>query len=157
MKTTTVLGAALLLFGTGLFGCSNTSEGVKQDTADNTQKVQQAADNAGAAVDKAANNAGAAVDKAAKTTAEETSHVAKNASDALTLTPKVKDAIVADSGLNDTRNTIDVDSNDNLVHLKGTVISSALKKRAGEIAAKTIKESNAKATVKNELKVQAAQ
>lgn len=145
MKKLFALGAALLTCGLGVYGCSNTAEGAKEDTAQNTAKVQDAGEKAASAVDKAADSAAANVKDAAKDT-----------SAALSLTPKVKEAITADAELNDTRNLINVDSKDNVVHLKGHVISEALKSKAGQIAEKTLKDANATDTVSNELEVNPA-
>jgi osmotically-inducible protein OsmY len=142
MKKLFAMGAALFLFGAGVVGCQNAAEGVKEDTAKNAQAVGQAADRAGAAAEKATENVAAGTQEAAK-----------NASAALALTPKVKAAITADPMLNDTRNTIDVDSKDNVVHLKGTVVNNEMKKRAGEVAQKTLTEANATDRLSNELVV----
>src|SRR5690349_19809862 len=109
MKRMFLSGAAALLLGLGVVGCSNTAEGVKEDTS----------------------NAGQVVSKAADNTVDATKDAAKNATAALEVTPRVKAAIVADSKLNDTRNKIDVDSKDGVVHLKGHVISNDMKRLAG--------------------------
>ncbi|HZP81202.1 MAG TPA: BON domain-containing protein [Chthonomonadaceae bacterium] len=134
MKTLALLGATALLFGVGLVGCQNTAEGVKEDTAKNTQAVQTAADRAAEATKNAAQN------------------VSAEAADA-TQTGKVKTAITSDSLLNDTRNRIDVDTAKGVVHLKGHVATNDMKRRATEVAEKTIKESGASYTVSNELTV----
>jgi len=124
--------ALALVLGFGAIGCQKTAEGVSQDAQTAGAKIEQTAEKTGEAISKGAENAGAA----------------------LGMTPKVKNAITADSALNDVNNRIDVDSTDDVVHLKGHVTSNELKRKAGEIAAKTIKDSNAKQTVSNELVVQ---
>jgi len=138
MKTLDAKRSALLLgiclFGASFaaVGCQNTAEGAKQD-----------AQNTGAAVENAA-------DKAATATKEATG----NAGDALSLTPKVKAAIVADASLNDTKNLIDVDTKDNVVYLKGHVQTNDEKKKATAIAEKTVKDAGSTDTVMNQLTVE---
>jgi hyperosmotically inducible protein len=153
MRTGFVLGPALLLLGLGLVGCSNTAEGVKEDTAKNAQAASNAADQTAAATDKAVDNAAQATKQAAQNAGEATSQAAKNTAAALNVTPKVKDAIMADKTLNDTRNNIDVDSKDGIVHLKGHVASEEMKQQATTVAEKTLKDMNATDTVSNELTV----
>jgi osmotically-inducible protein OsmY len=126
------LGALAFVVGFGAIGCQKTAEGVEEDASKIGQEASQVAQKTGEAVKEGA----------------------KDASAALALTPKVKNAITADAALNDTRNLIDVDSADNVVHLKGHVISQALKDKAGAIAKKVIAESKATDTVSNELVVQ---
>ena len=65
------------------------------------------------------------------------------------LTTKVKTALANDAGLK-TMTSIDVDSKDGVVTLKGKVDSAELKKKAGDVAKKV---SGVK-SVKNELKVE---
>lgn len=132
MKKLMQMGALAFVLGLGAIGCQNTAEGVEQDASKIGQEASQVAEKTGEAVHEGA----------------------KDASAALSLTPKVKNAITADAALNDTRNLIDVDSADNVVHLKGHVISQALKDKAGSIAKRVIAESKATDTVSNELVVQ---
>jgi hyperosmotically inducible periplasmic protein len=66
-----------------------------------------------------------------------------------TLTTKVKTALASDAGLG-TMTSIDVDSKDGVVTLKGKVDSADMKKKAGEIAKKV----GGVKSVKNELKVE---
>lgn len=74
MKRLFLLASAAVLFGTGIVGCSNTSDGMKADAANDTAAVKNAADTAavktvkgteaaGAAVEKGVANAGATVEK----------------------------------------------------------------------------------------------
>lgn len=132
MKKLLMMGSVLALFGMGVIGCQNTAEGVKEDAANTGQAVSQGAENAGAAAQDAA----------------------KDVSAAVSVTPKVKTAITADPELNDTRNRIDVDTADNVVHLKGHVTSNELKRKAGEIAQKVLNENNSTDKLSNELVVQ---
>src|SRR2546429_3058848 len=119
MKRPFLFGAAAFLLGTSLMGCSNTEKGLEKDAAINGQKVSQA-------TQKATENISPSIKEGAK-----------NATAALEVTPKVKNAITADSQLSDKRNQIDVDSANGTVHLKGHVVNNEMKKRAGEIAQKT--------------------
>ncbi len=154
MQTRFALGAAaLLLFSMGVVGCSNTAEGAKEDTAKDTQAVGAAADRAANAVNNAADRAASATQKAAANVADATKDTAKNTAEATEITPKVKLAITNDKQLNDTRNLINVDSKDGVVHLKGHVISDAEKQHAEQVATQTLKEANSTDTVSNELTV----
>jgi osmotically-inducible protein OsmY len=159
-----ILGAALFLLGTSVIGCSNTAQGLKQDTANNAQAAKEATDRAALATEKAAHNAAVQANKAAENAASATEKAAASASqaaketgsnveDATTLTPKVKLAITSDSELNNTKNLINVDTANDVVHLKGHVMTNRMKQRAGTIAEKTVKASHSSDTVSNELKV----
>jgi osmotically-inducible protein OsmY len=143
--TRTALALAFCLAGAtfGVIGCQNTAEGAKEDAAKDTAAV-------GNAAEKTADATKDAADKAAMATKEG----AENAGDALTMTPKVKNAIVSNATLNDPKNLINVDTKDGKVHLKGHVLSNDQKKLAGDIAAKTVKESGSSDTVLNELTVE---
>ncbi len=90
MKRLFLLASAAVLFGTGIVGCSNTSDGMKADAANDTAAVKNAADTAavktvkgteaaGAAVEKGVANAGATVEKGA---AEAGAAVQKGAAEA---------------------------------------------------------------------------
>lgn len=169
MKQYALLGAAACLLSMGLFGCSNTAEGVKQDASQDGQKVaqatneavdatKQAATNAADATKKAADSAGQAVASAAQDAGQAAKNATKDATQAVDsagTTSKVKLAIVADKDLNDTKNLINVDTKDDVVHLKGHVQNNAEKKKATEVADKALKDMNATAKVSNELTVEA--
>lgn len=137
-------GLAALFGGATLTGCSNTAEGAAEDSKNAAATVEKGAERAGAAVEKAAVGAEKAVEGAAQ-----------DAAGALNITPKVKEAILADSELNNTANTIDVDSADGKVHLKGEVMSNEMKKKAEEIAKKVISDNGKTDMVSNELVVKA--
>lgn len=115
--------------------------------------TSKAADNAAAATSKAADHVAAATGKAVDETTKTVGAAGKNAGDALTLTPKVKLAITNDKELNNTKNTINIDTADNVVHVKGMVLTSEMKKRAGDIAEKTVKDAGSNDKVVNELTV----
>ncbi len=158
------LGAVVFLFGAAVIGCSNTAEGAKQDAATDTSAVKDAGDRAAVATEKATDHAVAATEQAAGNAAVATKEAAdkaavatekagKNTSDALTLTPKVKLAIINDSELNNVKNLVNVNSGNNQVRLDGHVLTNEMKKRAGMIAQKTVKEANSPDMVENNLKV----
>ncbi len=167
------MGAACLLVGFGAIGCSNTAEGVGEDTSAAGQKVAAGAENAGQAVKnagQAVKNAGAnAVDAtkdAAANVADATKNAAANAGHAvkeagkdtaenLDVRPKVKLAITADKDLNNTSNLIKVEPKDGVVYLRGHVISDSMKTKATEVATKSLKDMNSTDTIQNELTVQA--
>jgi len=126
------MSALALLLGLGAVGCQNTAEGVKEDSQQVGQKVSEATQEVGRDVKEATGDIGAAT----------------------TLTPDIKSAITADPALNDPKNLINVDSTDEVVHLKGHVTSNELKKKAGEIAQKVLNDRNAKNQLSNELVVE---
>jgi len=141
-KTLAVTALCLYGAGFGLFGCQNTVEGMKEDTNKNAPVIENAAEKA---VD--------ATKRAAQTAAEKTKEATANSGDALTLTPKVKSAIIADPKLKDPKNLIDVDTKDGTVYVKGHVITNDEKRLAGDIAAKTVKEAGSNDKVMNQLTV----
>jgi len=131
MKRVLELSALLALGGTLLTGCPKAQEAANAG-ADAAANAGRAADNAGAnamkGVKDAANGTAAALD-----------------------TAKIKTAIIADAALNDPANEINVDVTDKFVFLKGHVKNNDLKKKAGEIATKSVKEAGSTLEVKNTL------
>ena len=116
----------------------------KNDTTlPNTQERAQNRDKVATEADKAKEKLPTA-DERAKNRETVTSGTAGAA-----LTTKVKSALAADVGMK-TVTSIDVDSKDGVVTLKGKVDSADLKKKAGEIAKKV----GGVKSVKNELKVE---
>jgi len=115
----------------------------KQDTLPNAQERAQNRDKVGSTVDKTTEKLPDANERAKnrETVSSSTAGAA--------LTTKVKTALASDAGLG-TMTSIDVDSKDGVVTLKGKVDSADLKKKAGEVAKKV---SGVK-SVKNELKVE---
>ena len=147
MKKRTTLwlmsGLATLLTGVGS-GCQNTADGAAKDTKIAAEATAQAAQ-------KVSQKAAETIEKTdAKGTAK---HLGKNVTAALEVTPRVKAALLADKELSGAGNHLDVDSKDGIVHLKGHVVSNALKKRAGEIAKKTVRDSGGTDEVRNHLLV----
>ena len=115
----------------------------KQDTLPNAQERAQ---NRGKVQDKVESTK----DKmpTAQERAKNREKVSSTASNA-TLTIKVKTALASDAGAK-TMTSIDVDSNNGVVTLKGKVDSAAMKKKAGDIAKKV----DGVKSVKNQLKVE---
>ena len=115
----------------------------KQDTLPNAQERAQNRDKVESTVDKTTEKLPDANERAKnrETVSSSTAGAA--------LTTKVKTALASDAGLG-TMTSIDVDSKDGVVTLKGKVDSADLKKKAGEVAKKV---SGVK-SVKNELKVE---
>ena len=170
MKKIFALSAILSIGGLMLAGCPKTEEaaagagnamgdaaasagkvtagaaqGVANSTADAGKAAADATANAGKAVAGAADNVGAGAMGAMK-------DGAKALSGSLD-TAKVKAAIVADSTLNDPKNDINVDTTATAVMLKGHVVNNAMKMKAGDIAAKAVKESGSNLPLKNMLLV----
>jgi osmotically-inducible protein OsmY len=137
------MSALALLLGLGAVGCQNTGEGIQKDAANVGQEVSQATQKTGEAISEGTR-------EVVKDTKEATGDIGA----ATTLTPDIKSAITADEALNDSRNRIDVDSTDEVVRLKGHVISNELKQKAGEIAQRVLDERNAKNKLSNELVVE---
>ncbi len=79
---------------------------------------------------------------------------AEDAGAAMSLTPEIKSAIVANPFLNEDGNVIDVDSTAEAVVLRGHVKSEKNRALAEEIARKILKDKGSKTPLKNELKVQ---
>ncbi len=112
-------------------GCNDTAKGVEKDSKE----------------------AGAAVEEGAAVAGENIKEGAGDIGAAATLTPMIKSAIVANPILNDNGNMIDVDSTDNGVRLKGTVVSEEVKKMAEQMAAKIMAENKSDQKLINELVV----
>lgn len=106
-----------------MFGCQNTAEGVKEDAESNMESAAKTADESLDAFDNGK------------------------------LTMAIKTAIIADDGLNDTRNMVNVDTTDGSVILTGHVHSAELRDRAAEIAKEEIDEAGVTRTIENELEI----
>jgi osmotically-inducible protein OsmY len=100
--------------------------------------VEQEAEKASSKANEALDTVGEAVDSAAAAT---------------TLTPRLKTAITADPDLNDPKNHINIDSNDERVTIDGHVETAALKARAEKIVREEMRKANATQTVVNNLHV----
>lgn len=133
MKKVLALTTLLAVTGLLLAGCPKAQEAANA-TADAAANAGRAADNAGAAAVEGVKDA------------------AKGAAGALD-TAKIKAAIIADAGLNDPANTINVDVTEKAVFLKGNVKNNDLKRKAGEIATKQVKDAGSTLEVKNMLLV----
>lgn len=136
MKALIVIAAATLAFPVYAQQKQDTTLPNTQERAQNRDKVENQ-------VDKAQDKL-PSTNERAKNRETVTSGTAGAA-----LTTKVKTALASDAGLS-TMTSIDVDSKDGVVTLKGKVDSADMKKKAGAIAKKV---SGVK-SVKNELKVE---
>jgi len=136
MKALIVVAAAALAFPVYAQQKSDTTLPNAQERAQNRDKVATEADKAKEAL------------PSAEERAKNRETVSSGAAGAA-LTTKVKTALANDAGLK-TMTSIDVDSKDGVVTLKGKVDSADLKKKAGDVAKKV---SGVK-SVKNELKVE---
>ena len=173
------IGAALLLLGTGIVGCSNTAEGAKEDTKDAGTAVQKTGEKAVTAVDNGAKAAGdnlkkagedtAAAAKDAGTAVQKTGEKAvagtekavgdagktvAGAGEAAVTTPMVATAIDKDSELGNTSmSKINVDTKDGKVILRGHVKTNEMKKKAETIAKKTLTDNKRTEPVVNQIMV----
>lgn len=129
MKHISIAGIAILLI---LAGCQNTSEGMKKDSEINSENAA----------------------KEAQKMSKDAGELGKDLSAAAALTPKITLAFTADKDLNDAKNSLNVDSSDEKVTLKGHVTSEKLKARAEELAANVLKENNAHQRLENLIEVQ---
>jgi len=136
MKALIVVAAAALAFPVYAQQKQDTTLPNAQERAQNRDKVETQADKAKDALPTTQERA-----KNRETVSSGTAGAA--------LTTKVKTALASDAGLG-TMTSIDVDSKDGVVTLKGKVDSADMKKKAGEVAKKV---SGVK-SVKNELKVE---
>jgi hyperosmotically inducible periplasmic protein len=136
MKALIVIAAAAIAFPVYAQQKQDTTLPNAQERAQNREKVQ---DKTEAAKEKLPT-----ADERAKNRETVSSGTAGAA-----LTTKVKSALASDAGLS-TMTSIDVDSKDGVVTLKGKVDSADMKKKAGDVAKKV---SGVK-SVKNELKVE---
>jgi osmotically-inducible protein OsmY len=159
MKKVFALSAIFAVSGMMLAGCPKTQEAA-QDAAnagvDAAASAGKAAAGAAAGAANTVADAGKAVGAAADNAGAAAMGAAQDAGKAITGaldTAKIKAAIVADPGLNDPANTINVDVTDKNVFLKGNVKNNELKKKAGEIAQKSMDEAASKLELKNMLLV----
>ncbi len=136
MKAITVIAAAALAFPVYAQQKQDTTLPNAQERAQNRDKVATEADKAKESLPSAEERA-----KNRETVSSSTAGAA--------LTTKVKSALASDAGLS-TMTSINVDSKDGVVTLKGKVDSADMKKKAGDVAKKV---SGVK-SVKNELKVE---
>ena len=141
-RSAALLITAALCACFGLAGCSNTMSGAKQDATTDTQKVATATDDAAAKTAAAAHAVG-----------HEAKDVPKDVNSAAIITPEVKTAILRDPVLNNPANLINVNSHDNVTHLKGHVMTADMKTRAQEDAQVVLSKRHPDYKVSNELAV----
>jgi len=142
-----LLGALCAAFALAAFG------GCKSNGAPDTSGTVHAANRAEYQTHKATSHAGAKAENAGAQVEHSAKVTGKNITAALVVTPLVKNAIRNDKMLNDKRNTINVDSKDNVVHLRGAVLNNAMKKRAGQVAQKVLTDHKSTDHLSNELHV----
>ena len=147
------IGAVCLLFGLAAVGCSNTEEGAAKDTNAVGQKVAAGTEQAGQAMKNAGENAADATKNAAVNAGHAVKEVGKDTAENTSVRPKVKLAITADKELNNIANEIHVEPKDGVVHLRGHVISDAMKSKAESVTTNTLKDMKSSDTVQNELTV----
>jgi osmotically-inducible protein OsmY len=142
MKSNLMLAlAALSLLSLALVGCNKAEEAATAAADAGKTAVNTTVDAGKTAVDTTVD---AGKDAAGK----------MSAAVAGTLdTASVKAAIIADAGLNDPKNEVNVDVNDKGIFLKGHVASNDLKKKAGEIATKCLTDAKSDKKVVNQLLV----
>jgi len=179
-KSMAAVAASLVaLFALGAAGCSdrteqaasNTVEGAAQDAANHTQAAgeavagagreikeetqqaaqatAQAADKAGDAITEGARRADEAVGGAVKGVAKET----QDAGQVLTITPKVKNALVASKEIDASTINVDTSGEKDTVVLKGTVRSAKEKQLATQLAQKALTDNKSSFKVVNQLTV----
>ena len=139
MKALIVVAAAALAFPV----YAQKSDTKTDTTLPNAQERAQNRDKVATEADKAKDALPTAEERAKNR--EKVSSTTSNA----TLTTKVKSALAKDEGAG-TMTSINVDSNNGVVTLKGKVDSAEAKKKAGEIAKKV----EGVKSVKNELRVE---
>lgn len=114
-----------------LLGCSNTVEGAKEDAKENSMSAEETMERTSQNMGETARDVGAAA----------------------TLTPMIKSAIIADPTLNDSANSINVETTEERVTLKGHVKTAEMKMLAQSIAERTLLDKKASQTVDNQLEV----
>lgn len=134
----------VLTAAVSLSGCGNTLSGAKQDAANDTQKTQQAADQASQTVKTDAQKAGQAV-----------AVLPENAEANTVVRPAVKTAIIRDPVLTQSGNLIDVNAAPQTITLTGHVTDASMKQRATEDAQVALKK-HPGYTLRNELTVAGA-
>lgn len=114
-----------------MLGCGNTADGMKKDSEVVGEKTAQGAENAGKNMNEAGGDIGAAT----------------------MLTPKIKNAIIANARLNEEKNLIDISSTEEVVTIDGHVTSEELKALAEEVVTTYLKDSKETQKVKNNLTI----
>jgi len=137
-----------------------TGEAIGNTAEKAAEATGQAVENAGEAVGGAAKAAGDAVETGVENAGEAVGGAVKGAQQGVTdaaqsaaLTPKIKNALVADKQID--ASTIDVDTSGeaNTVILKGTVRSAAEKTRAATVAQKALTDAKSTFKLRNDLTV----
>jgi predicted small secreted protein len=98
-------------------------------------------------------NTAEGIKKDAEKDSRQAAEAGRDIGSAISLTPTIKAAIVADPTLNDPGNEINVETSEEQVVLKGHVKTEEMKAMAADIAQRTIKDKGGKQSVVNELVV----
>ena len=131
-RWTALLGAAAIL---GVSGCADRNNNGQPDSAATSGEVANATDNAGDAAGNVGDAAGNVADSAGKTAANAADDTADVASQ-ITITGKIKTALLADTSLGATGINVDTVASTKTVTLSGQVTNAAQKKLAEAIAKK---------------------
>jgi len=149
MKKTALYAAVGLLTIFSIAGCNKAEEEQAESTAQNTgSAVEQGARNTGNAMEQGAKDAGSAVGSGVDAASGATQDAAKKL-----WTLKVKNALVADKQIAAKNLNVDTDTSNNMVIIKGTVASDALKKRVTQVAQKALTDMKAPAKIQNNVTV----
>lgn len=122
---------------------------IKEESKEAAHKTAVAADKAGDKIAEGASNAAEAVGGAVKGAAKET----QDAGQVLTITPKVKNALVSSKEIDASTINVDTSGEKDTVVLKGTVRSAKEKQLAEQLAKKTLMDNKSTFKVKNELTI----
>jgi len=160
--------AAALLAGLIAAGCtpearddvsqagSNLNDAAKKSAEGTAVAVDKAGADAKAGADKMAANAKAGADKMA-TNAKEGARMAGEAvggaGDTLTLTPKVKGALVQSKDIDASTLNVDTKADTKTIVIKGTQPTEAKKKMVTQIAEKALKDANAPYKIENDVTI----
>jgi osmotically-inducible protein OsmY len=125
------------------------AENVKEGAAEAGKTVAEGAENAGEAVKGAAENAGEAV----KGAAENAGEAVGGAAAVTTLTPKVKNALIASKQIDASTLNVDTDAAKKVVIIKGKLPTEEKKKLATTIATKVLTDSKSDYKVQNDITV----
>ena len=180
MRTDALAIAALASMVLGTAGCTSptsqaTGEGaaeragkavdagagaVKEGAAEAGKTVVEGAETAGEAVKGAAVTTGKAVEKGAENASEAVGGAVKNAGEAVggaaavtTLTPKIKNALIASKQIDASTLNVDTDASKKMVILKGTLPTAEKKALATTIAQKALVDNKSDYTVQNNITV----
>jgi osmotically-inducible protein OsmY len=117
--------------------CSNTAEGVKQDSRENAEKAKEASQEAAQKIGEKAKEVGGEVAAGAKDVGETVKEAAKEMGSEVGATKQtvdVKAALMIDKSINASHIDVETDAATRTVTLKGTVPTAAQKAAAEKVA-----------------------